>query len=104
MGLAITRGESAIRRKDQSNGTELITGAALTIAVVTSSYYLSRHAIRFATHLSADLGDAIELLLGWTCLAARSLEQEATSVMDALSEGARSYSSCSDRWTRYGAP
>ena len=87
MGLAISRGESAIRRKDQSNGTEFITGAALTIAVVTSSYYLSRQAIRFATHLSADLGDAIELLLGWTCLAARSLEQEATSVMDALGEG-----------------
>jgi adenosylcobinamide-phosphate synthase len=87
MGLAITRGESAIRRKDQSNGTEFITGAALTIAVVTSSYYLSRQAIRFATHLSADLGDVIELLLGWTCLAARSLEQEATSVTDALGEG-----------------
>jgi adenosylcobinamide-phosphate synthase len=87
MGLAITRGESAMRRNDQSNGTEFITGAALTIAVVTSSYYLSRQAIRFATRLSADLGDAIELLLGWTCLAARSLEQEATSVMDALAEG-----------------
>ena len=87
MGLAITRGESAIRRKDQSNGAEFIAGAVLTIAVVTSSYYLSRQVIRFATHLSADLGDAIELLLGWTCLAARSLEQEATTVTDALGEG-----------------
>lgn len=87
MGLAITRGESAMRCKNQSSGTELITGAALTIAVVTSSFYLSRQAIRFASRQSPDLGDAIELLLGWTCLAARSLEQEATSVTDALGEG-----------------
>ena len=80
MGLAITRGESAIRRKDQSKGTELITGAALTIALVASSYFLSRQAIRFANRHSRALGDAIELLLSWTCLAARSLEQEATNV------------------------
>jgi adenosylcobinamide-phosphate synthase len=87
MGLAITRGESAMRRKDQSNGTGLIIGAALTIAVVTSSYYLSRQAIRFANRQSPAFGDAIELLLGWTCLAARSLEQEATCATDALGEG-----------------
>jgi adenosylcobinamide-phosphate synthase len=87
MGLAITRGESAIRRKDQSKGTELITGAALTIALVASSYFLSRQAIRFTNRHSRALGDAIELLLSWTCLAARSLEQEATNVTDALRAG-----------------
>jgi adenosylcobinamide-phosphate synthase len=87
MGLAIARGESAMRRNDQSNRTELITGAALTLAVVASSYYLSRQAIRFANRQSAPLGDALEVLLGWTCLAARSLEQEATSVSDALGAG-----------------
>ena len=87
MGLAITRGESAIRRNDQSIHTELITGAALTLAVVASSYYLSRQAIRFANRQSAPLGDAVEVLLGWTCLAARSLEQEATSVTDVLGAG-----------------
>jgi adenosylcobinamide-phosphate synthase len=87
MGLAITRGESAMRSKDQSNRTELISGAALTIALVASSYYLSRQAIRFANRQSPALGDAIELLLGWTCLAARSLEQEATSVTYAVGVG-----------------
>ena len=71
-----------MRCKNQRSGTELITGAALTIAVVTSSFYLSRQAIRFASRQSPDLGDAIELLWGWTCLAARSLEQEATSADD----------------------
>ncbi len=87
MGLAITRGESAMRRKGQTNGTELISGAALAIALVASSYYLSRQAIRFANRQSPAVGAAIELLLGWTCLAARSLEQEATSVARALGAG-----------------
>jgi len=87
MGLAVTRGESTMRRKGQSNGTELVSGAALTIALVASSYYLSRQVIRFADRQSRAFGDAIELLLGWTCLAARSLEQEATSVTDALGKG-----------------
>jgi adenosylcobinamide-phosphate synthase len=87
MGSAITRGESALRRKDQSNGTELAAGAALTIVLVASSYYLSRQAIRVAYRQSPILGSAIELLLGWTCLAARSLEQEATSVARALGAG-----------------
>lgn len=87
MGFAITRGESAIRREDQSNNGELVAGAALTIALVASSYYLSRQAIRFANCHSPALGDAIELLLGWTCIAARSLDQEATSVARALGTG-----------------
>lgn len=87
MGSAITRGESALLRKDQSNCTELAAGTALTIALVGSSYYLSRQAIRVAHRQSPVLGGAIELLLGWTCLAARSLEQEATSVARALGAG-----------------
>ena len=87
MGLAITRGESAIRRQGHSKNTELVSGAALTIALVSSSYFLSRQAIRFANRQSPVLGDAVELLLGWTCLAARSLQQEATSVASALEAG-----------------
>jgi len=87
MGLAVTRGEAAMRGKDRSNGTELVSGAALTIALVASSYYLSRQAIRFANHQSPAFGDAIELILSWTCLAAQSLQQEARSVTDALGAG-----------------
>jgi adenosylcobinamide-phosphate synthase len=87
IGLVIAHGESAIRRKGQSNNTELISGAALTLAVVASSYYLSRQAIRLANRQSPVLGDMIELLLGWTCLAARSLEQEASAVINALDAG-----------------
>jgi adenosylcobinamide-phosphate synthase len=87
MGFAITRGESAIRREDQSNNSELVAGAALTIALVASSYYFSRQAIRFANRQSPALGGTVEFLLGWTCLATRSLDQEATSVARALATG-----------------
>jgi adenosylcobinamide-phosphate synthase len=87
MGLAIARGESAIRHREQSSATEFISGAALTISVVASSYFLSRQAIRLATRQSPALGNAVELLLGWTCLAARSLEQEAAGVANAHGAG-----------------
>jgi adenosylcobinamide-phosphate synthase len=87
IGFAISRGESAMRHEGQSDRTELITGAALTLAVVASSYYLSREAIRTANRKSRALGDTVELLLGCTCLAARSLDREATSVTDALEAG-----------------
>jgi adenosylcobinamide-phosphate synthase len=84
MGFAVSRGEFAMRREHQTKRTEFIMGAALSLTVVASSYYLSRQLMRFANRRSPALGDAIELILGWTCLAARSLEQEATSVADAL--------------------
>jgi adenosylcobinamide-phosphate synthase len=87
MGLAIASGESAIRHKDQSKGAELVSGAALTLAVVATSYVVSQQAIRFANRQSPVLGNAVEMLLAWTCLAARSLEQESTSVADALGTG-----------------
>ena len=84
MELTIARGESALRHKGQSRRSELLSGAVLTISVVASSYYLSRQAIRIANYKSSLLGNSIELLLGWTCLAARSLEQEATAVVESL--------------------
>jgi adenosylcobinamide-phosphate synthase len=87
MGFAIARGESTLRRKGQNNSTEFAAGAALTIAVVASSYYLSRQAIRVASRQSPALGSTVELLLAWTCLAACNLEQEAGSVVNALDAG-----------------
>ena len=84
IGLAISHGETLLRRKHQDSNTELVAGAALTLAVVASTFYLSRETIRLSRIASPLLADAIELLLAWTCLAARNLQQEATSVTDAL--------------------
>lgn len=87
IGLAISRGEAAIRRPNQSDTLELACGAALTLAIVGSTYLATAAIIRRANQCSRPLGEATELLLGWTCIAARNLEQEATAVTDALNRG-----------------
>jgi adenosylcobinamide-phosphate synthase len=63
---------------------ELFSGAALTAAIVLGTYAATRAILKEARHRSTSLGDGVELLLAWTCLAARNLEEEATSVTDAL--------------------
>jgi adenosylcobinamide-phosphate synthase len=87
IGLAVTRGERAIRRHGQSSVFELCTGAALTIAIVAATYTVTRQMIRSARLLSPQLGNAVELLLAWTCLAAANLQQEAETVEEALDAG-----------------
>jgi adenosylcobinamide-phosphate synthase len=84
IGLAISRGETALRHPNQTATSELFSGAALTIAVVGSAYWLTAGLLQFTRRYCSSLGDATELLLGWTCLAARNLEQEARAVTDAL--------------------
>ena len=87
IGSAISRGESALRRTNQSPSVELISGGVLTLLIVGSTYWLTAAAIDTIKRRSRILGNAIELLLGWTCFAARNLGQEATSVTNALGEG-----------------
>jgi adenosylcobinamide-phosphate synthase len=87
MGLAIARGETALRHTHQSRAEELIAGAALTLALVGTSYSLTRLVINRAYRCSKILGWLTEATLGWMCLAARNLEQEATSVTEALESG-----------------
>jgi adenosylcobinamide-phosphate synthase len=84
IGWATTEGETLLRRQDQSDQTELLAGAALTAVVVTASYFLTRLAISQAYRCSKLLGFLTELSLGWTCLAARNLQDEASSVLAAL--------------------
>lgn len=87
IGAAISRGESQLRRPGQSHTFELLSGAGLTIAIVGSSYGITANLIRSAYRRSQILGNTVELLLAWTCLAARNLEQEATAVTGALQTG-----------------
>jgi adenosylcobinamide-phosphate synthase len=87
MGTAIARGETALRRPHQSKAEELIAGATLTVVLVSASYSLTRLVIRRAYRHSKVLGGLTEVVLGWTCLAAHNLEQEATFVTKALDSG-----------------
>lgn len=87
IGLAISRGETMLRRNNQTDTIELVTGALLTLSVVGASYWLSATLIDAARRRSKTLGDATELVLGWTCLAAKNLEQEGSAVTVALERG-----------------
>jgi adenosylcobinamide-phosphate synthase len=87
IGFATARGEVALRRANQSELSELLSGGALSLAVVAIIYYATRQFIRLANRLSPAGGNSVELLLAWNCLAARNLEEEATSVVDAIYTG-----------------
>jgi adenosylcobinamide-phosphate synthase len=87
IGLATARGEASIRRPHQSELSTLVSGASLTFAVVVATYYVTRQTIHLASRQSPALGNTVELLLAWTCLAAQNLQQEATSVTNALDSG-----------------
>ena len=84
IGSAISRGEAALRRPNQTAATELASGALLTAAIVGASYWATLVILRSARRYSGFAGDIVELSLAWTCLAARNLKQEATAVTDAL--------------------
>jgi adenosylcobinamide-phosphate synthase len=87
IGSAISRGESILRRPGQSRAYELLAGTGLTVAMVASSYWITAFLLRSARRRSPFLADATELLLAWTCLAARNLDQEASAVTRALHAG-----------------
>lgn len=87
IGHGITRGEAALRHAHQGNRVQFLSGAALTAAIVAGAYAGTRKLLREAQNRSALLGDGAEILLAWTCLAARNLQQEATSVLKALESG-----------------
>ncbi len=87
MGWAIVRGEAALRQPNQGDAVDLVSGAALTAALVAAAYYVTAQTIRQAYRKSEALGCFTETLLGWSCLAARNLEQETTAVTEALASG-----------------
>ena len=87
IGSAISRAESTLRSSNQSDTAEFVSGLLLTAAVVSSSYWLTAAIIQATRKYSTFLGDAAELSLAWTCLAACNLEQEASNVTDALRLG-----------------
>jgi adenosylcobinamide-phosphate synthase len=87
MGLAITNGEKLLRSSDQSGESELVAGAALTATVVIASFFLTQRIIAKAYHRAKLLGWIAEIALGWSCLAARNLEDEASLVLAAVDAG-----------------
>jgi adenosylcobinamide-phosphate synthase len=87
IGAAAICGEALLRKPRQSAAAEVTLGATLTTAIVAAAYGASALVLRQSRRRSSLLANSIELLLGWTCLAARDLDREATSVVHALALG-----------------
>jgi len=87
IGSAITRGEAALRRPNQTPAEKFTSGLLLTATIVGASYAATLAILRLTKRCSPIFGNIVELSLAWTCLAARNLEQEATAVTDALDLG-----------------
>jgi adenosylcobinamide-phosphate synthase len=84
IGKGADAGEKLFRRPGQSPVIELIAGSALTLGLVTATYVGTAKTTAWANKQNHVLGFAIETLLAWTCLASRSLHDEASSVVAAL--------------------
>lgn len=87
IGLTTSGLENLLRRPSRGNGYNFLAGAAVTVTVVAAAYILPAKMIQLAHRRSLVLGGAMEVLLGWTCLASRNLHDEAVTVLDALEDG-----------------
>jgi adenosylcobinamide-phosphate synthase len=87
MGKCIEWGESNLRRPNQTAVVELVTGGALTFGMVAVFYVGTTKTIGWAYKRSCWFGTATETILAWTCLASRSLHDEASAVTVALEAG-----------------
>lgn len=89
MGAATGAGEKLTRKftSSASPRSELLAGAALSLAVIFGSYKGAKYLLKAAQKFDSTLGEATEILLAWTTIAARNLLDETGSVLGALENG-----------------
>jgi adenosylcobinamide-phosphate synthase len=84
IGKGIEKGERILRWPGQTPAAELAAGGVLTFAMVAGAYLGTAKTIVWLNERDRRLGFVAETLLAWTCLASRSLHNEASSVVTAL--------------------
>jgi adenosylcobinamide-phosphate synthase len=84
IGKGVEAGERLLRRPSQTPAVELMAGGALTFALVAAAYIGTAKTIVWMNGRNRALGFVSEMLLAWTCLASRSLHDEASAVVTAL--------------------
>jgi adenosylcobinamide-phosphate synthase len=87
IGKGVEQGERILRRPDQQSTVELVAGGILTFGLVAAVYLGISKSLAWINRKSPKLGFVAEMLLGWTCLASRSLHDEAIAVIAALETG-----------------
>ena len=87
IGKGVESGERLLRRPGQTPAIELAAGGVLTFGVAAAAYVATANSISWIRRRHRVLGMAAETLLTWTCLASRSLQDEASAVVAALEVG-----------------
>jgi adenosylcobinamide-phosphate synthase len=87
IGRGVEQGERILRRRDQAPAVELVAGGVLTFGLVAAAYMGTAKAIARMHRRGWTLGFLAEALLAWTCLASRSLHDEASVVIAHLESG-----------------
>ena len=86
IGRSVEEGERILRRSGQTPAAEFRVGGILTFGLVIAAYFGTAKTIAWMHRRGRTLGFVGETLLAWTCLASRSLHDEASAVV-ALLEG-----------------
>jgi adenosylcobinamide-phosphate synthase len=84
IGRGIEEGEQILRRPGQTPAAELAAGGVLAFGMVVAVYLGAAKTIGWLKERDRRLGFFAETLLAWTCLASRSLQDEASAVIIAL--------------------
>lgn len=87
MGACIGAGEKLTRKFVSSPRSEFFGGAALSLTVIFGSYKGAKILLQAARKFDSSFGEATEIVLAWTTIAARNLLDETGFVLDALDAG-----------------
>ena len=87
IGKGVEEGERILRRPGQTPAVALAVGGVLTFSLVAAAYMGTANAIVRMHRRGRVLGFVTETLLAWTCLASRSLHDEASAVVASLEAG-----------------
>ena len=84
IGKGVEVGEHLLRKPGQTPAVEFASGGALTFGLVATTYIGTAKTIAWMNERNCALGFVLETFLAWTCLASRSLHDEASAVVAAL--------------------
>jgi adenosylcobinamide-phosphate synthase len=87
IGKGVEEGERILRTPGQAPLVELAVGGVLTFSLVAATYMGTAKAIARMRRRGRIWGFVTETLLAWTCLASRSLHDEASAVVTSLEGG-----------------
>jgi adenosylcobinamide-phosphate synthase len=87
IGKGVEEGDRLLRRPGQEPAIELATGSVLTFGLVAATFLGTAKTISWMNKYGGPFGFVTEMLFAWTCLASRSLHDEASIVIAALETG-----------------